>query len=249
LDALNHYLLSLPTKLLLLDWHLLDHRLPAENARILRAYLELNQLRSVKIRHNQYAPIDELRRLIGNGSVGLGYRLTLGMVNWLRYTLLPDRLLAGVPLVGGGDHFNPYSNTINVYSSDLGVLLHEAGHAKDYVRHEMPGTSFALLRLLPGIDLLQEAAASRDAIRFLHCIRDTDAELDAYRTLIPAYSTYIAGYLQGGLVATLPIVGVGHLSGRFRSWQRARSIAAISDEPHEDPTDFLPPWCENLTSS
>ncbi len=249
LDGLNHYLLSLPTKLLLWNWRVLDHKFPSESEWLLNHYLALNQLRSVKIRHNQYAPIGELKRLFQNKEVGIGYRLTLGLFTWLRYTLFPDRIFAGLPLLGGGDHFNPFTNTINVYSSDVTILLHEAGHAKDYVQHEWKGTSFALLRLLPGIDLLQEARASTDAIRYLQCVRDRENELRAYRTLIPAYSTYIAGYFQGGLQITLPIVLAGHVSGRLQAWQREESMVRDSETRATGGltrVDFLPEFCVPL---
>lgn len=246
LDGLNHYVLSLPGKLLLLNWRLQDHQLPERNERILDHYLELNQLRSVKVRHNQWAPLDEWRRMWSNDQVGIGYRATLGMVTWLRYTLFPDRVFGGLPLpfVGGGDHFNPFSNSINVFSSDLGVLLHEGGHAKDYVRHRAKGTTFVLLRLLPGIDLWQEAVASQDAIQFLYCIGEEDEEVRAYHTLIPAYSTYVAGYFSGGLVVTLPIVGAGHVIGRGQSYVRRRDLIRERDAATPTRRDFLPNFCE-----
>jgi hypothetical protein len=213
LDALNHYLLSLPTKAILADWEMLDH-----------------QMRSVKIRHNQWAPFGELRRLIQNSEVGVLYRATFGLTNWILYTFLPDRIFAGTPL-GVGDHFNPYTNTIHVYSSNLAVLLHEAGHAKDYLQREAKGTQ-SLLRALPGIDLIEEGYASADALRFLQCIshprsnpegyRNTLYELQAYETLVPAYSTYISGYFSQEL--SLPIVLGGHILGRLRGRARLRAL-------------------------
>jgi hypothetical protein len=245
LDGLNHHVLSLPAKVLLWNWDVLDHELPEENRLILEHYLELNGLRSVKVRHNQYSPGGEFRRLTQNSAVGVGYRYTLGILSWLRYTLLPDRLFAGFPLIGGGDHFNPFTNTINVYSSDITVLLHEAGHAKDYVQHEMKGTWFVLPRYLPGIDLLQEGRASNDAIRYLHCIRDSENELRAYRTLIPAYSTYVAGYFEGSLEMTMPILLAAHIGARVQANRREREILAVAEGGMHDfsTTDFLPSWC------
>ena len=247
-DGLNHYLFSLPAKLLLWNWKVLDHEFPLESRAILDHYLELNQLRSVKVRHNQYDPIGEFRRLTRNREVGAGYRYTLGLFLWLRYTIFPDRLFAGLPIIGGGDHFNPYSNTINVFSSDVTILLHEGGHAKDYLQHDWKGTTFALLRILPGVDLLQEGKASNDAIRYLYCIRDHENELRAYRTLLPAYSTYIAGYFPGGLVVTAPIVFAGHVSGRVQSRVRDRALVREAEAPPDEITraDFLPDWCQPL---
>ena len=250
IDGLNHYLLSLPAKALLWNWQILDHEFPPDHKRILDHYLELNSLRSVKVRHNQYAPIDEFRRLRRNKEVGAGYRYTLGLITWLRYTLLPDRLLGGLPFIGGGDHFNPFTNSINVFSSDLGVLLHEAGHAKDYLQHQRRGTTFAALRLLPGIDLIQEAKASNDAIRYLYCIRHKEGELRAYKTLIPAYSTYVGGYFSGGLLVTLPIVTAGHITGSAQSAVRRRALIAEAESPPSAITreDFLPPFCRPVLS-
>jgi hypothetical protein len=245
LDGLNHYVLSLPVKLLLLNWRIQDHTLPSRNVALLERYLELNQLTSVKVRHNQWAPIDEWRRMWSNDQIGLGYRATLGMITWLRYTLFPDRVLGGLPLpfVGGGDHFNPFTNTVNVFSSDLGVLLHEGGHAKDYVQHRAKGTTFVLLRLFPGVDLWQEAVASQDAIQFLYCVGEDEEEIRAYATLIPAYSTYVAGYFSGGLVVTLPIVGAGHIVGRSQALVRSRAL--VRERESDSPTrrDYLPDFC------
>jgi len=244
LDAFNDYLISLPTKLLLWNRHVLDHEMPQQAQLMLEAYLALNRLHSVKVRFNEYAPIDDFRRLTQNSEVGAGYRYTLGLLNWLLYTLVPERVFAGLPIVTAGDHFNPFTNTIHVYSSDIAILIHEAGHAKDYVRHESKGTSFALLRLLPGVDLLQEADASSDAIRYFYCVHDEKAEIDAYRTLIPAYSTYIAGYFQGGLIVTLPIVFAGHVSGYTQSLEREHALEAAKDSPGVG--DLRPDFCISI---
>ena len=246
LDGLNHYLLSLPVKLLLWNWHLQDHEFPEQDRRILEHYLELNQLRSVKVRFNEWDPLGEWRRMWSNEQVGIGYRATLGLITWVSYTLFPDRVFGGLPIpfVGGGDHFNPFSNTIHLFSSDLGVVLHEAGHAKDYLRHRSRGTTFVLARLVPGVDLMQEATASQDAIQYLYCIHDDKAEIRAYKTLIPAYSTYIAGYFTGGLIVTLPIVVAGHISGRTEAAVRNRELEIESDEPESlTRRRFLPPFC------
>ena len=249
LDGINHYLLSLPVKLLLWNWQVLDHKMADEDQRILEHYLDMNALRSVKVRHNQYAPIAEFKRLLRNKEVGWFYRYTFGIVTWLKYTLLPDRLFAGIPLIGGGDHFNPFTNTVNVYSSDITILLHEGGHAKDYVQTEMKGTALVALRLVPGINLIQEGTASTDAIRFLHCIHNTDDELRAYRTLIPAYSTYIGGYFEGGLVIGIPIILVGHVTGRFQARARRKDMEKAEDVSGLIKDDFLPPFCVPFPTS
>jgi hypothetical protein len=225
LDWLNHFAISLPAKLVLLNPRLQDHRLPDAERRAMERYLDLNHMTSVKVRHNRYAPLDEALRLWRNQEVGSLYRASFGVLEWLRYTLLPDRLFGGTLLLPAGDHYNPFTNTVNVFSSDLAVLLHELGHAKDFQRRAYKG-SWALARGLPGVPLLQEANASIDAVRFLGCIGDERGELDAYGTLLPAYGTYVA---SGSLLLFLPMVIGGHVAGASK--RRARSDVLRSQDP------------------
>lgn len=240
-DWLNHFVLSLPSKLLLWNWRVLDHQMPEESELLLRKHMEVNRLSRALVRHNQYAPIGEWKRLFSNDEVAGGYRYTLGVISLLRYTLLPDRLFAGIPLIGGGDHFNPYTNSINVFSSDPAILLHEAGHAKDYARTRLKGTVFAAARLIPGVDLVQEAYASRDAIRYFYCV-DPELEIRAYRTLYPAYATYVGGYAPGGVGVGAAAVLVGHAAGRAQARSREAELAPGS------PPIITPEWCEPIRS-
>jgi hypothetical protein len=251
LDGLNHYVFSLPTKLVLWNWQALDHRLPEESSTLLSHYSDLNGLYTVKVRHNQYDPIGEWHRLRHNRNIGAGYRYTLGLLSWTLYTIFPGRLFAGFPIIGIGDHFNPFTNTIHVYSSDPAILLHEAGHAKDYLGHRHRGTGFALPRLLPGIDLIQEETASSDAIHYLQCVDEHEREVDAYRSLYPAYSTYVASYLPGGVLVTAPVVVTGHVMGRIRAGAREDEIeeqAYLAERAGKDGAgvDSRTPWCEPL---
>jgi len=222
-DGLNHYVLSLPAKLVLWNWRVQDHRMEPDGEALLQRYLELNRMTAVKVRHNAYAPLDEFRRLRQNTEVGAGYRYTFGILGLLYYTIVPDRLfggLIGVPYIGGGDHFNPFSNTINVFSSDPAILLHEAGHAKDYLNRRLKGTTFILPRIvIPGWVFAQEARASADAVRFLDCVREPERELAAYGTLFPAYGTYIGGFVAG-LLGIVPGAIGGHIAGEVRERKR-----------------------------
>jgi hypothetical protein len=244
LDGLNHYVLSLPTKLLFLNTRFNDHRLPSESERVLRAYLDLNGLDRVLIRHNEYAPLEEWRRLRANTEVAAGYRYTLGVVTLLIYTLLPDRLFGGTLVIPTtGDAFNPFTNTVYVYTSDPAVLLHEGGHAKDYAEARYKGT-WAALRAIPGVPLMQEYVASRDAVRFAHCAARPDLELDFYRTLIPAYGSYVGGTVggvvpAGGILNAAGVV-VGHIVGNVQAIVRGRALR------RGDPEPALPSACSAL---
>ncbi len=247
LDGLNDYVFSLPTKLMLWNRNVLDHKFPEDVRESLEQYIELNHLRGVKVRHNQYAPWSELKRLYRNKDMGILYRVTVGSFVWLRYTIFPDRLFGGFPIIGAGDHFSPFTNSIHIFSSDQAIVLHEAGHAKDYMKSRLKGAR-ASLRLLPGVDLFQEATATSDTIRYLHCMGQREAEVHAYRTLIPAYSTYIAGYIPGGLILTAPVVAFAHLTGRMQANTRQHIMMEIDTGAAPLPWEYRnwPSYCAPL---
>jgi hypothetical protein len=56
-----------------------DHDISADTEQAIRRYLADNDLSHVKVRLNQYAPLDDWRRLRANKTVGWGYRYTLGV--------------------------------------------------------------------------------------------------------------------------------------------------------------------------
>ena len=155
-DGPAHYLFSLPTKILLLNWKMGNRNISAETEAALVEYLDKNELRNVKIRLNQYAPGDEWSRLFRNREVGAFWRFTNGFFSVLAYTLIPGRLL-------GGDAYNQYTNTIYLYSDVRSVALHEGGHAKDFATRLYKG-SYGFTRAFPLIALRQEAIASSDAL-------------------------------------------------------------------------------------
>ena len=158
IDGLGHYVFSLPSKLILWNWQVDRHKVSEENDTTLRRYVEVNQLDTVQVRLNTYAPHKEFGRLKRNKDVHGGYKYTVGIVAWLLTTLLPGRLI-------GGDHYNPYSNTINIYSNHPAILVHEGGHAKDFMSRKRRGT-YALLRNIPFVAPQQEWLASEDAVRY-----------------------------------------------------------------------------------
>lgn len=184
-DGLGHFVLSLPTKLLLLNWHVDNHNISRETEDRLRHYLADNDLHNVKVRLNQYAPGAEWNRLFRNRSVGAGWRFSLGIISVLNYTVFPGRLF-------GGDEYNPYTNTIHLYSDHSAISLHEGGHAKDFAKRKYKG-SYSALRMLPLVPLYQEALATVDTVGYLRERGLVQQEKDAYKVLYPAYGTYVGG--------------------------------------------------------
>ncbi|MGH0036310.1 MAG: hypothetical protein ACQGVK_14885 [Myxococcota bacterium] len=228
LDGIGHYLISLPSKILLLSWSLNNHDISDETQAELEEYLEANDLGAVKVRLNQYDPGGEWSRLARNREMPAGWRWSLGLLSLVVYTILPGRFFAGLL---GGDNYNPYTNTINLYSDNVPVALHEAGHAKDFAaktnRHWKGG--YAALRLIPGVPLWQEAVASNDAISFLYATENEAGRRSAYRKLYPAYGTYVGatGWQYGQFFPIGPPwveyaivfgpVAVGHVVGQTRA--------------------------------
>ena len=211
-DALGHYVFSLPTKLILWNWRACNHRISPETAAVMAECLRVNQLAKVKVRFNQYSPGGEWRRLVQNSDVAPGYRYSVGVLMWLLYTALPDRLFAGLIMT---DYYNPFTNTLNIYSDLPVVVLHEGGHAKDFGQVTLKGT-YAIARILIPFELWQEYVASEDAISWCLATNDREMERSAYRLLYPAFGTYVGGSIfpiAGGLIGAIP----GHIVGRIRA--------------------------------
>ncbi|MCA9086385.1 MAG: hypothetical protein KDA81_20145, partial [Planctomycetaceae bacterium] len=90
LDSVG-WVIGIPSKILLLDHRVDNHRVDRATEAEVAAYLEQNQLRTVKVRVNQYHPGDDWKRLVANKSVGAGWRYTLGALSVVGETLLPGR--------------------------------------------------------------------------------------------------------------------------------------------------------------
>jgi len=213
LDGLG-WVFGIPAKIILWDRRVDNHAVSGETERAMRRYLDDNGLDHVKVRINQYAPLDDWRRLRANKAVAWGYRYTLGALTVAGEAILPGRLF-------GGDHYNPFTGTIHLYSDVPAIALHEGGHAKDFTRRSLPGT-YALVGALPFGSLWPEAIATGDALAYATRQDDPELEREAYRILFPAYGTYVGGSV-GDVAApvALPVyagaVVAGHVVGRLHS--------------------------------
>jgi hypothetical protein len=155
------------------------------------------------------------------------YRLLLGLpITLIVDVLLPGRLFGGLI---GGDMYNPYTDTVSIYSSHPAVGLHEAGHVHDFNSRKYKGT-YALIRLVPFVDLYQEYLATDEAINHLIELDEREQELAAYKVLWPAYGTYVGSYVPFPGVAILGAI-VGHVAGRAKAHERAKLYESISAVP------------------
>lgn len=233
IDGFGHYFFSLPSKLILLRWSVNNHDIPPDVEQSLQDYLRANGLCNTKVRLNQYAPGGEYRRLFKNQEMPAGWRYSLGLIGVTFYTIFPERLFAGFPFLGGGDHYNPYTNSISIYSGSRPIVLHEGGHAKDFAdignRH-LKGL-YAGVRSVPLLGLpftlWQEGVATNDALSWELATGTSRQSKSAYRTLYPAYGTYVGGgaaegaswFVDGWILYAIQggVVVAGHVVGQTRA--------------------------------
>lgn len=203
---------GIPNKILLFDHRVENHNIGSDTESAIAQYLGENSLGTVKVRINQYHPGDDWRRLVANKSVGPGWRYTLGTLSVLGETLIPGRVF-------GGDHFNPFTNTVHLYSDIPAIAIHEAGHAKDFAGRKWKGT-YAAAYLIPGVPLYHEARATGDALGYIHTTQDVQAQQEAYQILYPAYGSYVGNVISGSLPFGY-VAGVigGHAIGRWRAYE------------------------------
>ncbi len=212
IDALG-WVFGIPRKVLLWDRRADSHDVSSSTVGEVAQYLDDRQLHDVKVRVNQYAPGGEWKRLVANKRVGAGWRYTVGTLSTLGYTLLPGRLF-------GRDNYNPYTNTLSVYSDAPALALAEAAYAKDVHQRKLPGT-YATVQILPLVAMWHETLATDEVQQYV-AIRGSKDELeDIRRQLYARYGMELGGAVSnilpdGGfafpVVSLLPVVGAagGH---------------------------------------
>ncbi|MDP3723432.1 MAG: hypothetical protein Q8R91_08055 [Candidatus Omnitrophota bacterium] len=207
---------GLSSKLVLWEWKIDQHWVSEDTERYLVRYIDAPETLTEGTHYslNEYAPGRDFKRLWRNRKVAWPYRLLIG----LPLTLLFDVLLPG--RVFGGDHYNPYTDRVSLYSDHPAVALHEAGHSHDFNKRRYKG-SYAFIRFLMITALFQEYKASEEAINGLEKMNAPREVCSAYDILYPAYGTYVGNGLPvlGGFVIG---AAVGHILGRMDS-HRCRS--------------------------
>jgi hypothetical protein len=215
------WLFGIPSKILLWDRRVENHRIGPATELAIAEYLEGNGLDTVRVRLNQYHPGEDWLRLAQNKKVGAPWRYTIGTLSVLGETVIPGRLF-------GGDHYNPYTNTVHLYSDVPAIALHEAAHAKDFARRKWKGT-YAAVYALPIVPLYHESIASRDVIAYLEMHGTPAGQAEAYRILYPAYGSYVgsaAGNVFPAYSNPLYLASVlgGHAAGRYEAYAATRRL-------------------------
>ncbi len=175
-------------------------------------YLEQNGLESVLVRSNQYAPLGEFKRTVANDRIRPIWKSTFGTYNLIKYTLLPGRLV-------GGDWYNPYSNSLHVYSDVPALAISRAAYAQDVQTRVNPG-AYAAIKDIPLAGLSHETTATQLALQYYEGKPNEIQE--AREILLPSYGASVGGQLAsfvpyGGVLGRILGGGVGQIASRMQN--------------------------------
>ena len=174
------WVVGVPAKVVMLDHRVANHNVSGEVEGSLEQYLAANGLDRVKVRVNEYDPVGEWRRLRANQSVAWPLRYTLGTLSVAGDAVFPGRVF-------GGDRYNPYTNTIELYSDVPALAVYQGARAKDYAQREYKGL-YALAYVVPGVGLFwHDAHASSDALSYIEQNGSPEQVREGYRSVCPAY--------------------------------------------------------------
>lgn len=202
------WVFGIPKKIILWDRRAVNHQVSAETEQRLAAYMAANGLVTTKVRVNEYDPLGEWRRLTANKEVGAGWRYTVGAFGTLGYTLFPGRLF-------GEDGYNPYTDTIYIYS-DISCLAEEqASYAKIIRAHAHPGTYVAVVSL-PVVQLWPQKQSKTDVLDYTLASGDPAESAEAKHIFYAEYGAEVGGqasvFLGAGIPLTLAGAGFGHVA-------------------------------------
>ena len=224
------WVVGIPDKILLWNRRVDNHNIGDRTESIVNEYLVVNTLDTTRVRINQYAPRDDWRRLVRNKRVAAPWRYTYGAIATAYETILPGRIF-------GGDHYNPFTDTIHLYSDIPAIALHEAAHAKDFARRKYKGT-YAAAYILPGVPLIHESIATGDALAFAEIYATAGEQKEAANVLYPAYGTYVGAALGSAAPRYAnPLYYASVISGH--AWGRIHSRGIPGDEASTSPPQRL----------
>lgn len=225
------WIVGIPSKIILWDRRVNNHNISPNTESVVTRYVDDLGLVETKVRLNQYAPIDEWRRLTANREVGWGWRYTLGVFRWADEAIFPGRVF-------GGDRYNPYTNTISIFSDSPAIAVKEGSRARDVRTRRYPGT-YAAVNSLPLISMWYETVSTGYAFEYLeHDL--PDAEQEGYHLLYPAYGAHLGSDLAsftwvpnlfGAAIGAIP----GHIAGR---WEGERLQPNEATRAQSDDTDL-----------
>jgi hypothetical protein len=209
-DAVG-WVVGLPGKLWMLDHRVANHDISFKTEAALQEYLDVNGLDQVKVRLNEYDPAGEWDRLVHNESICWPVRYTIGTLSVVGYTVLPGRIF-------GCDDYNPFTNTIHLYSDVAPIGLYLGGHAKDFAQRERKGC-YALGYVVPIVNICHQTRAANDAKDYLRVYGSSDEMKEGYRAICPFYMARCTMVIDAatGIPIKLVAIPVGHAVGQIEA--------------------------------
>ncbi len=139
-------------------------------------YLLANGLTDIKVDFHAYSPKLQWTRLVANKEISPIWKYSGGTVSWLRYALLPHRILHQ-------NDFDPFTKTLSINSTRPLQGLYESAVAKEYFCHrdDIEVGNYAMLQYVPFAPLWHHGRATQDVITYSD--RHLDPGLD--RQLYP----------------------------------------------------------------
>lgn len=202
------WVVGIPRKVFLWDRRVDNHAVHPHTVQQVVDYLDDEGQQDVLVRVNQYDPAGEWRRLRSNREVGAGWRYTFGALSWLEYTVLPGRVF-------GQDRYNPYTNTVSLYSDAAPMGIVEAAYAADVDSRTYPG-AYAAVNGIPLVGMWHETLATRRSLDYVAANQPANFEATS-RLLYPRYGLAagdgVASYV-GGLWPVFQATGAvsGHIA-------------------------------------
>lgn len=207
--------MGIPSKLMLWNTKVDNHSVSPEVETQLRRYMTAHGLTDVKVRVNQYDPMGEWKRLRANKAIHPGWKYTVGAYATVTETLVPGRLF-------GADGYNPFTNTINLYSDRASIALREAARARAASGSQYRGVYSASM-YIPASPIWLDYTATRDVVRWAQQTRQRKLEREAYLVLFPAYGDRVARSITGfvdvgqGQAIRGTFALLGHAVGRTKA--------------------------------
>ena len=128
----------------------------------------------------------------------------------------------------GHDRYNPYTNTLSVYSDAPTLALAEAAYAKDVHQRNLPGT-YATAQIFPLVAMWHETLATGEVLDYVSIRGSNDEQEQVRRQLYARYGMELGGAVGGALPDgsfLFPVVGAagGH------------AVASVENVVKPDPT-------------
>lgn len=224
------WVLGIPRKILLWDSRAQNHDVSPETEQEAVEYLAAQGLDDVQVRVNQYDPRGEWRRLVQNDRIAPGWKYTAGTLRWVGYTLIPDRIF-------GADYYNPFTNSLNLYSDIPEIAVREAAYARDVAGRDYPGT-YATFQEFSPLSIWHQSLATNEALSYYAATGSTAEQQAAWEILAPQYGVDFGNTIVVNVAgAPVSLIGgaiAGHGYGRYRAAQLEEEASVASAARGQD---------------